>query len=156
MGVPPPSGSDERPSGRTYHRSLAPGRAALAAAGVAVLAWGWLRWKPFRVEIGGASMLPTLAPGDWAVALSPRRVRRGAVVVLEHPRRPGLEIVKRVVAGPGGPAPDGRSLADDEVWVEGDAPDGSTDSRHFGPVRLDRVRGIVRLVYWPRGRAGTV
>jgi type IV secretory pathway protease TraF len=76
------------------------------------------------------------------------------VVVVEHPRRPGFEMVKRVVAIPGDPAPDGRVLDHDEFWVEGDARDASTDSRHFGPVRREHVKAAVRLVYrpWERRR----
>jgi hypothetical protein len=36
--------------------------------------------------------------------------------------------------------------------VEGDNPDLSTDSRHFGPVTSDRIRAKVRLIYWPPSR----
>ena len=46
-------------------------------------------------------MVPTLLPGDWALAVSGRRARRGDVVVVEHPGRPGYEMVKRVTAVPG-------------------------------------------------------
>ena len=97
-------------------------------------------------------MRPALEPGDWALAVATPRLRRGAVVVLEHPGRPGFEIVKRVVAIPGDLAPDGRVLDRDELWVEGDSPDESTDSRHFGPVRREHVKAAVRLVYWPLDR----
>jgi nickel-type superoxide dismutase maturation protease len=97
-------------------------------------------------------MSPTLEPGDWALAVSPARVRRGRVVVVEHPDRPGLEMVKRVIAIAGELAPHGRVLGTDEIWVQGDAPEASTDSRNFGPIRRDHVRGEVRLVYWPPQR----
>ena len=93
-------------------------------------------------------MRPALEPGDWAIAIVPARVRRGDIVVVEHPERPGLEIVKRVVNVSGDVAPDGFSLVD-QVWIEGDEPESSTDSRQFGPVATDRVRGRVRLVWWP-------
>ena len=33
--------------------------------------------------------------------------------------------------------------------VLGDNLDGSTDSRAFGPVPAEAVRGVVRAVYWP-------
>jgi len=39
------------------------------------------------------------------------------------------------------------------VWLEGDNPDRSTDSRTTGPVRRDAVVGIVRARYWPPRRA---
>ena len=111
-----------------------------------------LRWKPFRVEVDGASMRPALEPGDWALAVASARIRRGAVVVVEHPDRPGFEIVKRVRSVPGDLAPSGRVLGPGELWIEGDAADGSTDSRAFGPVRREHVKGAVRLVYWPPAR----
>jgi nickel-type superoxide dismutase maturation protease len=147
----PPLPADESPSGRTYHRPRATRKALLAAAAAAGIAYAFLRWKPFRVEVAGMSMVPTLEPGDWAVAVSTRLVRPGAVVVIDDPRRPGFEIVKRVVAT-AGRAPDGTVLGPDELWVEGDAPDASTDSRTFGPVRREGVKGVVRFVYWPLGR----
>lgn len=96
-------------------------------------------------------MSPTLEPRDWAIAFVSSDIRRGDVVVLDHPLRPGFEIVKRLVALPGDTAPDGTPLAD-EVWVEGDRPDGSTDSRQFGPVPVDLVKARVLLVWWPPKR----
>jgi signal peptidase I len=120
---------------------------AALLAGISA-AFGFLRGGRFRVVGAGASMRPTLEPGDWALAVRTRRVRRGDVVVVEHPERPGFELVKRVVHVPGDPAPDGLELVD-EVWIEGDEPEVSTDSRRFGPVGTDRVRARVRLVWWP-------
>ncbi len=96
-------------------------------------------------------MAPELQPGDWAIGLRCRRVRRGDLVVVEHPHRPGFELVKRVTRLPGEPVGN-RLLAADEYWVEGDAPDASTDSRHFGPVDRRLIRGRLRLVYWPPPR----
>ena len=140
--------SGERPP---YHRPRRRLTAVGAAASVALLAIAVLRWRPTRLEIEGASMVPTLLPGEWALAVSRRRYRRGEVVVVEHPGRPGYEIVKRLVAGPGDRIAD-RVLADDEYWVEGDRPDASTDSRHFGPVRDEHLKAAVLLVYWPKDR----
>jgi signal peptidase I len=124
----------------------------VAVALAAVATWSYGRWRPFRVAIAGSSMTPALEPGDWALAVATSRIRRGSIVVVEHPERPGFEIVKRVLALPGDVAPDGRVLGDGDIWVEGDALDGSTDSRHFGPVARERVRGTIRLVYWPAAR----
>ncbi len=101
-------------------------------------------------------MAPTLLPGDWALAVRRREVRRGEVVVVEHPKRPGLEMVKRVTGVPGDLAPDGRFLGPDELWVEGDYLARSTDSRHFGSVGRGNVKASVRLVYWPAPRRGVV
>jgi len=123
-------------------------------AGLAA-AYGFLRWRPFRMEVEGPSMRPALEPGDWAIAIVPARVRRGDIVVVEHPERPRLEIVKRVVNVSGDVTPDGFPLVD-QVWIEGDEPESSTDSRQFGPVAIDRVRGRVRLVWWPPGQVRLV
>lgn len=100
-------------------------------------------------------MRPTLEPGDWALAIVPERVRPGDVVVVEHPDRPGFEMVKRVVSVPGERAPNGTDMLD-EVWVEGDDPSGSTDSRSFGAVPVDLVKGRVALVWWPLQRVRIV
>ncbi len=124
---------------------------AATVVGLGVV-YSFLRWKPFRVDISGPSMSPTLLPGDWALAVKPGRIQRGDVVVIEHPNRPGFEMVKRVVGVPDDLAPDGRILAHDEWWVEGDNREASTDSRKFGSVTTDQVKAKVRLVYWPPSR----
>jgi hypothetical protein len=95
-------------------------------------------------------MQPTLNPGDWVLAFRrPARVRCGDVVVVEHPGRPGFDLVKRVIAGPGDPRPDGEGvLASDEIWVAGDNAAG-VDSSRLGPLRLGSVRARVVLRYRP-------
>src|SRR5687768_6678080 len=76
--VPPPS--DEGPWVRTYHRGRPTRRPVLAAIGFMVAAaYAILRWKPFRVEVRGSSMLPSLSPGEWALAVAATRYRRGDV-----------------------------------------------------------------------------
>ncbi|HEY2803640.1 MAG TPA: signal peptidase I [Actinomycetota bacterium] len=139
--IPPPSGAA---SSETYHRGSGTRWALLA---LALAAWFLLRRRPFRVEIRGGSMEPTLHDGEWAVAVR-RRVRVGDVVVVEHPERRGFELVKRIVAAPGD-AVHGRPLAEGEWWVEGDRADASTDSRSFGSVPRSSIRGTVVLVYAP-------
>jgi type IV secretory pathway protease TraF len=96
-------------------------------------------------------MVPTLLPGDQALAVSGRHASRGDVVVVEHPGRPGYEMVKRVTALPGESVEE-RTLDEDEYWVEGDRADASSDSRHFGPVRRAHLKARVVLVYWPKER----
>jgi signal peptidase I len=103
------------------------------------------------VLIEGGSMAPTLAPGDWALSIPLRHPKVGDVVVVEHPGRRGYEMVKRVAAGPGHQIGE-RALGPDEWWVEGDFAAASTDSRQFGPVRLDGLKARVVLIYWPRER----
>jgi signal peptidase I len=127
--------------------------ALLGASALVAAAWiGVLRWRPFRLEIAGRSMVPTLEPGDWAVAVAVSHPRRGDVVVVEQPQRPGFEIVKRISGVPGDLVVDGRTLGPHRYWVEGDDPRWSTDSRRFGPVPRERVKARVLLVYWPPAR----
>ena len=97
-------------------------------------------------------MAPTLVAGDWAVTVAARRVRVGDVVVVRSPDRPGLELVKRVTAAPGGDVAGIGTLPPDRWWVEGDDPSASTDSRRFGAVRRADIRGRVLAVYWPPAR----
>ena len=118
----------------------------------AAAAAAFLRWRPFRVEVSGHSMAPALEPGDFALAVAPGRVRHGDVVVVEHPARPGFEMVKRVTGLPGDLTPDGRVLAPGELWVEGDDRARSTDSRELGAFRRSDLRARVLLVWWPPAR----
>jgi signal peptidase I len=151
MGPPPSVRSDDRPTSETYHRGRS--RVAGWVAGIAtvgVAAWTIVRHRPSRVAIEGPSMTPALVPGDWCLVAVPRRWRRGDVVVVEHPGRPGYEIVKRLVGLPGD-AISGRRLGPGEHWVEGDHPS-STDSRAFGPVAAEALRARVLLIYWPPAR----
>jgi nickel-type superoxide dismutase maturation protease len=139
---------------QTYHRRRFGLFALVVAAGGAL--WFLGRWRPVRVEIVGGSMAPGLVPGDWALATEARRLRRGDVVVLEHPGRPGVDLVKRVAAVPGDRTGPGRRLGSGELFALGDHPEASTDSRAFGPVSEGSVRGRVRFVYWPPARVGVL
>ena len=92
-------------------------------------------------------MSPELEPGDWALALAGAPFGAGHVVVVQHPERPGFELVKRVTGAPGD-----RDLGPDEWFVTGDNEPGSSDSRAFGPVKGNAIRGRVVAIYWPRSR----
>ena len=96
-------------------------------------------------------MAPTLLPGDWCLAVTRRAYRRDDIVVVQHPGRPGYEMVKRVRGVPGDRVAE-RLLGSDEYWVEGDHPTASTDSRHFGPVTAEALKAKILLVYGPRDR----
>lgn len=114
-------------------------------------ALAFIRYRPARVAIEGVSMAPTLVPGDLALVVTPDRFHRDDVVVVEHPQRPGYEIVKRLVGVPANTV-GGRELGEDEYWVEGDFAHRSTDSREFGPVTAANLKAKVVLVYWPLER----
>jgi nickel-type superoxide dismutase maturation protease len=140
----------------TYHRGRKPlAELGAAMSTVVLLGWATLRWKPSRVKIEGGSMAPTLAPGDWALVVTPPHFANGDVVVVEHPGRPGYEMVKRLKASPGDRIGD-RTMGENEHWVEGDLAAASTDSRQFGPVSRSELKAKVVLVYWPKHRRGRV
>jgi nickel-type superoxide dismutase maturation protease len=89
------------------------------------------------LAVAGPSMEPTLHEGDWILARRDGRAGVGDLVVLAHPSRPGMLIVKRV-----------QRVDDDGYWVLGDAPAASTDSRHFGPVPEVVGRVVWRVRPW--------
>ena len=115
---------------------------ALAAAVVTALAVA----RPRRLEVVGASMQPTLDPGDRVLAVRAwSRPRPGQVVVVADPRAADRLVVKRVA-----------SVSEARVTVLGDNPDASTDSRAFGAVPVAGVRGRVVYRYQPSARRGRV
>jgi signal peptidase I len=96
-------------------------------------------------------MQPTLAPGDWLLA-DPEAYAEEApgvrdLVLVPDPRRPSRLLVKRVDAV----YDDGR-----ELWLRGEAQDGSTDSDAFGSVTASTVIGRPWFRYWPPRRIGRV
>jgi nickel-type superoxide dismutase maturation protease len=98
--------------------------------------------------VSGASMQPHLYAGDCV--LLRRGLRRGGrarvgdVVLLRRPDRRELLVVKRVTA----------LVADGGLWVEGDNPAASDDSRLFGPVGAAAIEGRVVWRYRPLHRGG--
>ncbi|GDX32662.1 hypothetical protein LBMAG15_15970 [Actinomycetes bacterium] len=95
------------------------------------------------VQIIGPSMAPAMRTGDYWVVWRTKRLRPGNAVLLHHPLRPDLLIVKRLVAQP----------EPGWWWVEGDDPVISDDSRSFGPVSATAVVGRVTFRYYPLLRA---
>jgi nickel-type superoxide dismutase maturation protease len=128
-------------------------KGVLSAIVAASIALAFLRWRPFRVEVEGGSMAPELEQGDWLLAVRTGSIPRGAIVVVEHPERPGFELVKRLTGVPGDTL-GALVLGDDQYWVTGDRHEASTDSRWFGPVGRAAIKGAVALRYWPPSRMG--
>lgn len=142
-----------------------------------------------RVAVEGGSMEPTLRAGDRLLvsrlAYRLGRPAPGDVALLQDPVRPGLESVKRVVAGPGEHVRltggrvwvDGRALhepylaegrhgqateegewllAAGEYFVLGDHRDESRDSRQYGPVHRSHLLGRAWYRYAPPPARGPI
>jgi signal peptidase I len=132
---------------------------AIAVATAAAIVVGARRCL-LVVRVVGASMLPTLRPGERVLAVRRgcgRRLRRGDLVVFQVPAAAvaGSEgfppdvlaavlplVVKRAVALAGDPALGSGTVPPGYVFVVGDHSE-SNDSRHYGPVPLSRVVGRV-------------
>lgn len=118
---------------------------ALGLAAAMVVRWLGL---PRRFVVADRSMEPSLEPGDRLLAVPYRwcGLRVGNVVVLRDPALRTRTLVKRVHA----------VLADGRFDVRGDNVAHSRDSRAFGPVAPDLVRGVVLWRYLPPARRGAV
>jgi signal peptidase I len=109
--------------------------------------------------VDGSSMEPTLRSGDRVLIRRTRRPRRGQVVLMRFPVRPGRPpdpqlLLKRVVAVHGDHVPGDWASPDMKAIGGGEVPPGhavvlgdnrpvSWDSRHFGFVPRDRVLGVM-------------
>lgn len=78
-------------------------------------------------------MAPTLTAGQLVVGRQTRELRAGDVVIVVHD---GLEKIKRIEKQQG-----------DLIYLLGDNPAASTDSRSFGWVQ---AKTIVAKVVWPK------
>lgn len=118
----------------------------------AVLAFALAR----RVSVRGWSMAPTLLPGERLLfdrlAYTRDRPKIGDIVLVTHPLRPALRMVKRLTGVPGDSVDGERLLGRGEYWVLGDNEDASTDSREFGAVRRSDLLGRAWVLYWPTDR----
>jgi nickel-type superoxide dismutase maturation protease len=133
--------------GAGFRVGLVSSAAALAIAPAVVRIYR--SWQ-MRAAVSGDSMLPALRPGDWLLvdpdAFRDRAPRAGDVVVVPDPRTPERMLVKRV-----------RSTDENgRLQVAGDSAARSTDSRTFGLLGPDEVRGRAWARYWPLRRIGPV
>ncbi len=86
-------------------------------------------WPLGLYRVAGESMRPTYEPGDTLLGWRWFRPRAGQVVVAWQDSRPLVKRIKR--------------LSGHQVWIEGDNPAASTDSRSFGPVTLAQVEAVI-------------
>ena len=97
----------------------------------------WLLGRRRRVRVSGDSMTPLLRDGE-GVFVDPGAYRDGPpgvgdVVLSAHPYRSDNQLIKSV-----------REVgADGTVFLIGDNRSASTDSRSFGPVPSNHIRGRV-------------
>jgi mitochondrial inner membrane protease subunit 1 len=112
-------------------------------------------------------MMPTLNPrGDVLLTeyLSPRLslLKAGDVVVATKPNDGTVSVIKRIrgmegdriwVRPRGSPHAEEVVVPRGHVWLEGDNPHQSTDSREYGPVPLGLVRGRIVARFWPPAAA---
>nr|WP_236700822.1 signal peptidase I [Agrilactobacillus composti] len=66
-------------------------------------------------QVVGASMAPTFADGDRAMALRHGTIKRGSIVMLKAPDEPGFFYIKRVIGLPG----DNVVAKNDTIYVNG-------------------------------------
>ncbi len=91
-------------------------------------------WPIMIRRVQGHSMVPVLPPGTlvfgwrWFT-----RLRPGKVVIFSRENRETIKRLERVEA--------------DGLFVLGDHPETSTDSRHYGTIPRDSVESVV---IWPR------
>ncbi|MDB5185966.1 MAG: signal peptidase [Candidatus Saccharibacteria bacterium] len=91
-----------------------------------------LTWPLVVRTVHGHSMLPVLPPDTyvWGIRWFPN-LRINDVVIFEHN---GREKIKRI-----------SDIQGDQIYVLGDHPDESTDSRHFGWIPKGCV--IARIIH---------
>lgn len=125
-------------------------------------------WLARPAYVAGSSMAPALLPGDRVVvdvwSYRQRAPRVGEIVLFAGPGSPAVPLLKRVAAAP--PFPDDRPRPGEwptvdrtqgpGIWLLGDNPAASDDSRRFGPVPRRSVVGRVVFRYWPVSRAGPI
>lgn len=137
-------------------------------------------------KVSGNSMLPNFHNGDYIITnkLSLRfgPPERSQVIILQNPRNPNEDFIKRVIALPNehikvsegkvyinnqelqepylpsglktqGGAFLGENeeitIPDNQYFVMGDNRGGSSDSREWGPIKLNLIIGEALVRYWP-------
>jgi len=138
-----------------------------------------------RIRVDGSSMEPTLHHGEFVIvnklAYRLGTPHLGDVIVFRFPNDPGLDYIKRVIGVPGDRVEvsqghvfvNGKMLDEsyiaampnysgnwtvpvDALFVLGDNRNNSSDSRNWGPVKMEAVIGKALLIYWPPEQWGAI
>ena len=93
--------------------------------------------KRKRFRVTGKSMQPLLEPGE-EILINPNAYLQSLpqvndIVVVAHPHKPNLKVVKRIV----------EIRKNNTYFIQGDNLRQSTDSRSFGTVTFNLIRGKV-------------
>ena len=77
-------------------------------------------------------MQPTLCDGEYVLVRKQATPNPGDIVLCTHPFKKNVRLLKRAA-----------TIDSDGVFVLGDAPSQSTDSRSFGPLPRTHIIGVV-------------
>ena len=139
-----------------------------------------------RIRVDGSSMEPNFHDGDYVIvnrmAYRLGDIQRGDVIVFPYPLEPEDDYIKRVIGLPGDRvaiyggavyvngqpliepyiAEQPRSdlaefiVPESYVYVMGDNRNESSDSRSWGPLKIDEIIGRAIFRYWPFTNMGVV
>jgi len=183
--LPDPSGLSVWPQSApsTTLRVIRVAMGSLQMALVALVAW--LLLFNFSI-VRGQSMRPGIRDGDRILidrfSYMFGSIERGDIVVLSYPLDPSLDYIKRVIGVPGDEIQirAGQVIVNGEVMKEpyvadidrtsyfttvvaeghyfvlGDNRPHSSDSREFGQVPVELLKGKVEVRLWPLGRLGVL
>lgn len=139
-----------------------------------------------RIRVDGSSMEPNFHDGDYVVvnrlAYRMGDIQRGDVIVFPYPLHEEDDYIKRVIGLPGdhvavyggvvyvnGEALDETYIMEKPnsdlaeivvpegyVYVMGDNRNASSDSRSWGPLKIEKIIGKAIFRYWPFSTMGVV
>ena len=92
----------------------------------------WVLRRRLRVRVDGISMEPSLRPGTTVLIQTNASVQVNDIVLSRHPYNPEVQVLKRVA-----------EIHDEGVFLLGDNPAESTDSRSFGVIPWEHIIGRV-------------
>jgi nickel-type superoxide dismutase maturation protease len=87
--------------------------------------------RRYRVE--GDSMLPTLKNGGEVLVKTGEKLQIGDIVIANHPFKKSVVIIKRIE----------KISTSGKLFLVGDNPSESTDSRSFGEISAESIIGKV-------------